>query len=375
MEKINSNKYWDKRFEGDWSNMDGEYQTEMFAKMLLENLPFWLENELRIESKTVCDAGCALGQLLEQWHNKFPNSKCSGFDFSKTAVVEAAKKYKDFKFFQQDIKTLNKTYDTIICSNVLEHFKDSFEIAEGLVKNINEDLIIMVPFEQYDYSVEHENFFDLNSFPLVLGDAYLSYIKVIDARKIENTPWYGKQIVVIYSKKDAIMKRNLKALYLFNRFIPDSAYVEELVAKNNSETEKQNNLLSEKDLEIRYLKMIAGIDEDMQVSRIEKLTSENIELKNTINDLNSKLELHSQVNIDNIKNIVMNLESIKCSKSEKFAFFIRMVKYDFCHDFKEFLLIIPKLFLKLFGKKNVFIKYAKIDGFQKEIKKLEKMIN
>lgn len=371
MEEINSNKYWDKRFEGDWSNMDGEYQTKMFAKMLLDNLPFWLENELRIESKSVCDAGCALGQLLEEWHNKFPNSKCSGFDFSKTAVDTASKKYKDFKFFQQDIRKLNKSYDTVICSNVLEHFKDSFDIAEVLVKNVKEDLIIMVPFEQYDYSVEHENFFDLNSFPLVLGDAYLSYIKIIDARKIENTPWYGKQIVVIYSKKEAILKRNLKIHYLLYKFIPDSSFVEDLNAQIVLNNEKQKNLLSEKDMEIHYLKMIAGIEEGEQFSKVEKLTLENNELQKTVRDLNKKLNAYNR---SNIENIIQNLGRIKSSKSEKFAFFIRMVKYDFCHDFWEFLLIIPKLFLKLFGKKNVFAKYAKIDAFQKQIDDLKKMI-
>ena len=110
---MNSKEYWNERFKGDWNNKGGKEQTIGFGKIMLENFPYWLDNELRINTNTMCDAGCALGGIMHLIHEKYPKTKISGFDFSKEAIDKAKEEYPLYDFFVEQIDNLDKKFDII----------------------------------------------------------------------------------------------------------------------------------------------------------------------------------------------------------------------------------------------------------------------
>lgn len=207
--KINSMEYWNNRFQTNWESFSGREQTIFFLKLLLENLPEWLLNEIEEKQYSLCDAGCAEGDGTQLLKNSFPNSKILGVDFSVEAVNKAKEYYPNVEYVQGDIMNLPKYFDIVVCSNVLEHFTNPFEIIPLLINKTSKHLIIMVPFLEEERIKEHSYTFEYSSFPLELNDYDLTYFKEIDCKLIEGTHWYGKQAIVIYSNKDAKSKDNI----------------------------------------------------------------------------------------------------------------------------------------------------------------------
>ena len=431
---MNSKEYWNERFKGDWNNKGGKEQTIGFGKIMLENFPYWLDNELRINTNTMCDAGCALGGIMHLIHEKYPKTKISGFDFSKEAIDKAKEEYPLYDFFVEQIDNLDKKFDIIYSSNTLEHFSEPLPKLRKLIQNSKKHVIIMVPYKQYDYCDEHETFFDLNTFPLVLDNFVLSFFKIIDASKYENTPWNDKQIMVIYSSTEEIIGKKLKLRTLIYDFESNNEYVSNLIKSkieiiNNlnfkvQENEKQIlNLQNEKERIISLLEAEnRTFDEYTKMNnehiKFEKTivdfytNQENIKtsfkgenLENQIKELNEKInylhvekeelskkinylyvekeELSRKVNyeIDQLKyyknllnEIVINLNKIFWSHSEKIACFVRMVKFELKNSIKNFILIFPKLVLKVFGKRDVFKLYVEKDPFRIQINKLQELV-
>lgn len=196
--KVNSNEYWDERFEKDWEIYEGQQQTSFFVNLLIQNLPEWIKDQF-VNSR-VCDAGCAEGQGTKLFKDAFPNTTVEGIDFSEVAIEKAKLLFPNIHFCKDDVYNLKNSYDSIFISNVLEHFEQPFGVVESLLKKVNKHLIIMVPFQEVEMLKEHFYRFDYNSFPINIGDFSLSYFKELDCRVLEHTLWAGKQAIVIYTK-------------------------------------------------------------------------------------------------------------------------------------------------------------------------------
>lgn len=209
---INSNEWWEMYFsQGMWKSFDGEGQTQFFGKVLIENLPDKVRKNL--EGVSICDLGCAEGEATDCFEQVFGNG-VEGVDISFSAIQAARNKYPHIKFLCTDFEDIQKKYDSVICSNVLEHLENYLHYIEKMCLIAKRYVIIMVPYKDCSGEPSHINYFDEKSFPVQIKDFCLVYEKVIDTSEIENTYWKGQQKLFVYEKCG---KRGIK---MDNKLVP-----------------------------------------------------------------------------------------------------------------------------------------------------------
>jgi SAM-dependent methyltransferase len=195
---INSENYWDNRFNKDWEINEGSQQTIFFCNIFLSNIPQFLKKEFK-KGGTFIDVGCVLGECCYLIKKNFEKLDVYGCDISKIAIEKAKFKFKNIKFLKKGIDNLNEKFDFVFCSNVLEHFRDYKDKLLRLIKSTKKHLIILVPFDEKRLIKEHFTNFNLSSFDYLIDNFCISFFKVINLRNLENTLWYGSQILVVYS--------------------------------------------------------------------------------------------------------------------------------------------------------------------------------
>lgn len=87
---------------------------------------------------SILDVGCASGWFLSRIKKKFPKAKCVGIDLYRDAIQFGKKKYPKITFKVADAHKIpykSKTFDLVICTEVLEHIKDP-EAALKEIKRI-----------------------------------------------------------------------------------------------------------------------------------------------------------------------------------------------------------------------------------------------
>lgn len=219
-DEINSKEYWDDRFQKDWEIKNGRQQTEVFYNLLIKNIPNFVKEFIRNNSDTINDVGCALGEGTVLLQKIFKNNSLIGTDFSETAIKNAKKNFKDIQFEVQNVLTSKKKYDVIIASNIIEHFPKPFDVLQKVLDNSKQIAIVMIPFQEDKNNMEkeHSQSFDFEDFRLFTNDFCLIYSKEIN---LMGTPdgayWYGKQLLLIYGKKNLFPIENLT----LNNYIMD----------------------------------------------------------------------------------------------------------------------------------------------------------
>ena len=207
---INSEEYWDKRFQTDWDKYSGEEQTEFFAEITCRLLPAWLVKSIRMNKYIICDMGCACGEAVNIL-SQYLNTKVCGMDFANSAIEIAKKKYPIYQFEQGDISTLDtgKKIDIVYCSNVLEHFYTPWDMAEKMAMVTKHYLILQMPFREQLTIDEHFFKFDTNIIPLQIGEFTLVNLETVNGSEIPGTLYPDQQVLLVYSshKEDIITAR------------------------------------------------------------------------------------------------------------------------------------------------------------------------
>lgn len=114
-----------------------------------------------IAGSTVCDVGCGTGYLLHRVAAKNPGlTRVTGVDF----VIDPASQHEGIEFVEARVETLpfeDNTFDTVICTHVLEHLLEPREALAELRRVTAKRLIIVTPKErEYKYTFNpHFNFF------------------------------------------------------------------------------------------------------------------------------------------------------------------------------------------------------------------------
>lgn len=201
--EINSKAYWEKRFETDWLDFAGDRQSAFFAQLLCDMLPAAIAAEIRGGSYTVCDMGCAFGDGTKVFTREL-GVDVDGMDFSETAVRRAKEQNPELTFWQGDLlepETLNRHYDVVITSNVLEHFNNPWKILKNLAEVADRYLMMLVPYREELHIEEHLYRFREESIPAYLGDFRVCWYDIADAAGIPDTLYPGRQCLVIYARQ------------------------------------------------------------------------------------------------------------------------------------------------------------------------------
>ena len=300
MEKINSQEYWNELFEKKEQNIVRAQQTAFFVNLAIENLPQWIIEDIERNRMSIGDIGCAEGIGTEILTSYFKRSKIVGIDFSSQAIAVAKETHPNCSFEVGDIRNLEKDFDVLFTSNVLEHFYYSQQVLKSMIKHAQKYCIILVPFREYYTVPEHFSYFDFQSFPLHIEDYELCYFKPINITGENVKFWYGEQMLVVYGRKDYVRPLNLTLRNLYNGYV-----------------EERTQIIRDYDAKIDVLKK--------EISSLKLDENEKDLLQKTIS---SKKELEEQLNILNQKYIkqleketvdLRNLENCQKEISEKAA--------------------------------------------------------
>lgn len=168
--------------------------------LVYEALNIQVATSVPAHCKLILDAGCGSGNLGAYLTQK-TGAVVDGITFSEQEAGEASKHLN--KVFVEnmndlDVSRMNRLYDCIICSHVLEHLYEPWQVVARLEKVLAPGglLIIAIPnllfFKQrwqllkgnFEYSlhggpmdITHFRFFDWHSSSMLLKDSQLTLIK------------------------------------------------------------------------------------------------------------------------------------------------------------------------------------------------------
>jgi len=202
---INSESYWDFRFSDDWQANEGPRQSRFFARLAVENSPSWLIEQIRRQSLTFADWGCAQGDGTDVWASYLNTQQLVGVDFSAVAIEQASERYPAIRFVRENWLEASAdaldSYDVVFSSNTLEHFHNPYEVLEALGARAKKAVVLVLPYRELERIGEHFYSFLPDNVPLVLSNGFrLVWSRVIDCRHLPNTHWSGDQIILVYAE-------------------------------------------------------------------------------------------------------------------------------------------------------------------------------
>lgn len=210
---INSQDYWNGRFETDWESNLGKEQSRFFARVALDHLPEWLRGAANQEAWKICDWGCAQGDGTDVLASYFPRERVTGIDFAEAAVEKARAAYPGIRFEPQDWianDAIEERFSMIFSSNTLEHFHDPFEVLAKLFKRADCCAVLALPYRELSRISEHFFTFTAENIPLVAnGDWMLVHAQAVDCRPMEPTYWHGDQVILVYVNRTWAQSKKL----------------------------------------------------------------------------------------------------------------------------------------------------------------------
>jgi hypothetical protein len=130
---------------GSYEKKNGRDQTQLFAECFHRQIKVPL-----LGNFSVLDMGCALGDALPIWRKYYPQSVLYGADVTQTAVDRCSHIHGNLAyFFRASFEELDRNWDVIYCSNVLEHFEQHVDIAAMLLGHCK-ILYVMTPYLEMD---------------------------------------------------------------------------------------------------------------------------------------------------------------------------------------------------------------------------------
>ncbi len=148
------------RISNDWENFISHYDENRRIEVLIDD--FLGEN--KIQGKTCLDMGCGLG-LFSQAIMKYRPSNLYACDISPNLIQKLAKKEPHIHCQVANILTLShdfkeQKFDTVICSEVIEHTPDPYKATCELVNVLAPGgfLAISVPNQNWHWLLELAQF-------------------------------------------------------------------------------------------------------------------------------------------------------------------------------------------------------------------------
>ena len=105
------------------------------------------------ECESLLDAGCGEGFVVDYLAQRNPNLKLTGIDVSSDAIEYAKAHFGEKARFRPGsvykLPFSDKSFDTILCSEVLEHLDDPNRAVGELKRVARKHVVITVPHEPY----------------------------------------------------------------------------------------------------------------------------------------------------------------------------------------------------------------------------------
>lgn len=136
-----------------------------------------------VKGETVLDVGCGTGYLVDWLKRRRPELALTGTDF----IIEEGTRTRhlDISFVEGPIEALpfaDASFDTVICTHVLEHILD-FRRALAELRRVTRDTLILVVPREREYRVTFNP--HLHFFPY--AHSFLRYLPPIpDDHRLEN---------------------------------------------------------------------------------------------------------------------------------------------------------------------------------------------
>jgi SAM-dependent methyltransferase len=126
---IQTNAYYDRLFEA--GGHGGVYDLPYHHSAYLPLYRGVLRQARRMQAQAVLEVGCGTGAFA---HLLTDNTEISyaGFDFSNVAIEKAHRRVKQFFFVGDalDASSYTHPYDTIVCTEVLEHIENDLGVID-----------------------------------------------------------------------------------------------------------------------------------------------------------------------------------------------------------------------------------------------------
>lgn len=110
--------------------LDGEY-TDKNPSFHVEDSPWKARQILKgiqrtgLQPKTVCEIGCGAGEILVQLSTALPDARFQGYELGPQGYAMCQERKSDrIGFSDQDLFTVDRTFDLMLCIDVFEHVED-----------------------------------------------------------------------------------------------------------------------------------------------------------------------------------------------------------------------------------------------------------
>ena len=190
-----------------WANKyDKLWVQKLSLKPTRDKITELIESHFNTEQLKIIDIGCGPGELISQIHAKSASIAITGLDFSEEMIKVSQLRNSDSEHFildVNDLDTINKRYDILICTHSLPYYKDIQETLNKFYNKLNQDGTIYLAF------ASGENFYDkflLFFVKLTTGPAYYPSDRMfreqlpacleIQAREVIKKRWFMPTIAV-----------------------------------------------------------------------------------------------------------------------------------------------------------------------------------
>jgi glycosyltransferase involved in cell wall biosynthesis len=321
-ELINTQAYWNTRFEENWEERGGIEQSIFFSKIAVDNLPGWVKTEIARKEYEFCDWGCAFGDGTKFLKNRLNISNVTGVDFAESAIRVACKTYPDINFVADDYtkRSAAVKYDILFSSNTLAHFSEPWDVLNKIACNATKHVILLIPFKEYQRFEEHFYTFDYNNIPLALSNKFvITHSAVINAATIDKSYWPGKQLLLVYSSPEVLLQNNI----MLENLHMESPLLQKGITGEN--TAKKDEVILQKEMQSKApeVKIEEPLINEELAQELQRIKQE-LDLSKTAK---KELEYKHQEQVEYYKRIESHYEEIVNSTSWKSTAFVRKPLY------------------------------------------------